>query len=251
MLSPPMESNLDRGPRMPESPSDSGGSDCSAMSDPSAALPESVAERVHELKTLIEKDVADLASGKSGLEGEPHHALGEWVHGECSNVEILKEIHEDLLKNGCASPLSPHLPLLKARLISKFSIFRRFLFSLLFIMALLFLLYGLSRLIDFPFMLLLVQIKSMILGKGIHFVLHRIGCSGGVALLVSCACKALLEGLAGDWTTILGNGVLPGEAAPNQGQPAAAAEVGGGKSTISAGGGTRSYARRADFTPSC
>lgn len=81
---------------------------------------------------------------------------------------------------------------LKARLISGVYSFCRFILSCVILLSFWYC-YCLCLKIELDLNLFLVKIQSMILGKGIYFLLHRIGCSGGLALFVSFAFKALFH----------------------------------------------------------
>lgn len=87
----------------PNSPiENSSDSSISASDDPGQVLSAETARNVDRLQNSIEKKVYEIAESKGYghlMEDEPH-SLGQWVHGETTNINKLEEIKEDLEING-------------------------------------------------------------------------------------------------------------------------------------------------------
>jgi hypothetical protein len=78
-------------------------SSSSSDEDLNEILSESKANRVEELQQKIESKVDSLITSEGyeeKISQENRNKLGEWVHGETTNVKTLEAIHNDLEKHG-------------------------------------------------------------------------------------------------------------------------------------------------------
>lgn len=86
-------------PKAPNSPSHNS----SISDDPEKILSEDTATSVNKLQRLIEDKVDDIVTSdgyEENLSPESRRVLGQWVHGESTNIETLRGMKADLDLNG-------------------------------------------------------------------------------------------------------------------------------------------------------